>query len=127
MAQGTSHSPISGDRLIEGLDNMLRSIMNPEKLYPEQWREYIKQKQNGTNEMTLEQFLAHWQVSRLSLAIISECSMDTVNHWFSESSSHREPNQHHRRRLAEAHRELLRMTRYSSAKRKVYDNVPNYS
>jgi hypothetical protein len=77
--------------------------------------------------MTLEQFLAYWQVSRLSLAIISECSMDTVNHWFSEGSSHREPNQHHRRRLAEAHRELLRMTRSSSAKRKVYDNVPNHS
>jgi hypothetical protein len=127
MAQGASHSPISGERLIECLNNMLRSTMNPEKLYPEQWREYIKRKQNGTDEMTLEQFLAYWQVSRLSLAIISECSMDTVNHWFSEGSSHREPNQHHRRRLAEAHRELLRMTRYSSAKRKVYDNVPNHS
>ena len=127
MPQGTSKNLISGDRLIEGLDNMLRSTMNPEKLYPEQWREYIKRKQNGTDEMTLEQFLAHWQVSRLSLAIISECSMDTVNHWFSEGLSHREPNQHHRRRLAEAHRELLRMTRYSSAKRKVYDNVPNRS
>jgi hypothetical protein len=77
--------------------------------------------------MTLEQFLAYWQVSRQDLAIISECSIDTVNHWFSEGPSHREPNRHHRRRLAEAHRELLRMTHFSSRFRQVYDNIPNPS
>jgi hypothetical protein len=76
--------------------------------------------------MTLEQFLAQWQVSRLSLAIVCECSIDTVNHWFSEGSSHREPNQHHRRRLAEAHRELLRMRKSSSRSQQVYDNVLNH-
>jgi hypothetical protein len=54
--------------------------MNPERHYPKQWREYIKRKQNGTDEMTLKQFLALWQVSRQDLAILCECSIDTVNH-----------------------------------------------
>lgn len=97
--------------------------MNPQGLYPKQWREYIQRKQNGTDEMTLEQFLAKWQVSRQDLAILCECSIDTVNHWFSEGSSHREPNRHHKRRLGLAHRELLRITRSSSPSRQVYDNV----
>lgn len=97
--------------------------MNPEFLYPKQWREYLQRKQNGTDEMTLEQFLAQWQVSRLSLAIVCECSIDTVNHWFSEGSSHREPNQHHRRRLADAHRELLRMKHEPFRFRQIYHNI----
>lgn len=91
--------------------------MNPGWLYPKQWREYLQRKQNGTDEMTLEQFLANWQVSRQDLAIIAECSIDTVNHWFSEGSSHRKPNRHHRRRLAEAHYELLKMSHSSSRSR----------
>ena len=91
--------------------------MNPGWLYPKQWREYLQRKQNGTDEMTLEQFLEKWQVSRRDLAIIAECSIDTVNHWFSDGSSRREPNRHHRRRLAETHNELLKMTNSSSRSR----------
>ena len=103
--------------------------MNPERHYPKQWREYIKRKQNGTDEMTLKQFLALWQVSRQDLAILCECSIDTVNHWFSDGLSHREPNRHHRRRLAEADRELLRMTHSSSSSDsfQVNNNMPNRS
>jgi len=97
--------------------------MKPKFINQEHWREYLQRQQNGADEMTLEQFLSHWQVSRLSLAIVCECSIDTVNHWFSEGSSHREPNRHHKRRLAEAHRELLRITRSSSPSRQVYNNV----
>jgi hypothetical protein len=97
--------------------------MKPKFINQEHWKEYLQRQQNGADEMTLEQFLAHWQVSRQDLAILCECSIDTVNHWFSEGSSHREPNRHHKRRLGLAHRELLRITRSSSPSRQVYDNV----
>jgi hypothetical protein len=102
--------------------------MNPECLYPKRWKEYIKRKQNGMDEMTLEQFLAKWQVSRQDLAILCECSIDTVNHWFSDGLSHREPNRHHRMRLAEADRELIRITHTSSSQSlQVNSNMPNRS
>jgi hypothetical protein len=97
--------------------------MKPKFINQEHWREYLQRQQNGADEMTLEQFLSHWQVSRQDLAIVCECSIDTVNHWFSEGSSHREPNRHHKRRLGLAHRELLRITRSSSPSRQVYNNV----
>lgn len=87
---------------------------NPEELYPQQWREYLRRKQNRIDEITLEQFLAQWKVKRQDLATICECSLNTVNHWFSEGKSHREPNLYHRRRLAEAYRELLSMKLESS-------------
>jgi hypothetical protein len=102
----------------------LTSTMTPELLYPQQWKEYLRRKQK-MDEMTLERFLAEWQVSREELAIICECSLVTVNHWFSEGSSHREPNLHHRRRLADAHRELLRMKHESSRFRQIYNNIHN--
>ena len=87
----------------------------------------MRRKQNGMDEMTLEQFLAEWQVNREELAIICECSLVTVNHWFSEGSSHREPTLHHRRRLADAHRELLRMKHEPSRFRQIYNNIYDQS
>lgn len=59
--------------------------------------------------MSLDDFLAHWDVSRPDLAAICECSVGTVNHWFMKGPSRRELEPHHRRRLADAHRELIRM------------------
>jgi hypothetical protein len=100
----------------------MSTSLTPELLYPRQWKEYLRRKLS-MDEMTLEQFLVEWQVSRQDLAIICECSLITVNHWFSEGSSHREPNLHHRRRLADAHRELLRMKHEPFRFRQIYDNI----
>lgn len=91
--------------------------MKPKIIDSQHWRGYLQRQQNSIGEMTLEQFLAHWQVSRQDLTILCECSIHTVNHWFSEGSSHREPNRHHRRQFALAHQELLRITCSSSLSR----------
>ena len=82
---------------------------NPKLLYPRQWNQFLGMKKAHIDEMSLEDFLAHWQVSRQDLATICECSIATVNHWFSESKSRRYPSLSHRRRLADAHKELSRM------------------
>lgn len=61
------------------------------------------------DEMSLEEFLAHWDVDRKELALICECSVSTVDHWFMQGKSRRHPDQGHCRRLADVHRELSRM------------------
>lgn len=83
--------------------------LNPGIVFPEQWEFFVTRKK--MDEMDLSEFLSHWQVSREELAIICECSLNTVNHWFMKTErSYRPPELHHRRRLAEAHREMTRMS-----------------
>jgi len=53
--------------------------------------------------MELDEFLNHWDVSREELAFICECSLTTVNHWFSQGVDRRIPNDTHKQRLALAH------------------------
>ena len=56
-----------------------------------------------TPEMNLETFLTTWNVSREELAFICDCSLTTVNHWFSQGEHRRLPSEGHRQRLAIAH------------------------
>jgi len=37
-----------------------------------------------TSLMEVQEFVKRWQVSREELAFICDCSLTTVNHWFSE-------------------------------------------
>lgn len=53
--------------------------------------------------MELEEFLAHWDVSREDLAIVCDCSLTTVNHWFSQGVDRRKPSARHKQRMALAH------------------------
>ena len=53
--------------------------------------------------MTLEEFLRFWNVTREELAYICDCSLTTVNHWFSQGDHRRVPNEKHEQRLALAH------------------------
>lgn len=53
--------------------------------------------------MELEEFLRHWEVSREELAFICDCSLTTVNHWFSQGVDRRIPSQKHKQRLALVH------------------------
>jgi hypothetical protein len=53
--------------------------------------------------MELNEFLKHWDVSREDVAFICECSLTTVNHWFSQGSDRRTPSDRHKQRLALAH------------------------
>ncbi len=43
---------------------------NPKLLYPRQWNQFLGMKKAHMDEMSLEDFLAHWQVSRQDLATI---------------------------------------------------------
>jgi len=54
-------------------------------------------------QMEPEEFMACWEVSYADLARICRCSIDTVKHWFTAGTSHREPTEEHKRRLAMAH------------------------
>jgi hypothetical protein len=51
--------------------------------------------------MELEEFLRIWDVSRDELAFICDCSVTTVNHWFSQHR--RFPSEKHQQKLALAH------------------------
>lgn len=53
--------------------------------------------------MELNEFLKHWDVSREELAFICDCSLTTVNHWFSQGVDRRTPSEKHKQRLALAH------------------------
>lgn len=54
--------------------------------------------------MELDQFMElHPDISREQLAEICGCTLPTVNNWFAEGSTHREPTGHHKLRLAIAH------------------------
>jgi hypothetical protein len=53
--------------------------------------------------MDLEAFLNIWDVSREELAFICDCSLTTVNHWFSQGEYRRMPSDSHKQRLALAH------------------------
>jgi hypothetical protein len=53
--------------------------------------------------MELDEFLKHWDVSREELATICDCSLTTVNHWFSQAANQRIPSEKHKQRLALAH------------------------
>lgn len=53
--------------------------------------------------MDLEAFLSIWDVSREELAFICDCSLTTVNHWFSQGEYRRMPSDGHKQRLALAH------------------------
>lgn len=53
--------------------------------------------------MELEVFLELWDVSREELAFICDCSVTTVNHWFSQGEHRRIPTEKHKQKLALAH------------------------
>jgi hypothetical protein len=53
--------------------------------------------------MDLDEFLKNWDVTREELAFICDCSLTTVNHWFSQGIDRRRPSDKHRQRLALAH------------------------
>lgn len=102
-------------------------VLSPQILFPRQWEEYLARKTSDMDEMTLEEFLAHWNVDRHELSIICECSLSTVEHWFSRGKTHRDPEPHHMRRLADAHRELSRMQLEPSRFRRVYQSIQRKS
>ena len=53
--------------------------------------------------MKLEEFLQIWEVTREELAFICDCSVTTVNHWFSQGEHRRFPNEKHQQKLALTH------------------------
>lgn len=53
--------------------------------------------------MELDEFLNSWDVSREELAFICDCSLTTVNHWFSQGEHRRIPSERHKQRLGMAH------------------------
>ena len=58
------------------------------------------------DQIELEEFLALWGeygITRAHLSLICDCSDSTVNHWFSEGRTHKEPTARHKRLLADAH------------------------
>lgn len=55
------------------------------------------------DRMELEEFLNLWNVSREELAFICDCSVTTVNHWFSQGEHRRMMTEKHKQKLALAH------------------------
>jgi hypothetical protein len=55
------------------------------------------------DSMELDEFLKHWDVTREELAYICDCSLTTVNHWFSQGEHRRFPSEKHKQKLALAH------------------------
>lgn len=82
--------------------------LRPREFFPREWREYLNKKEY-IEQMSLEEFTSHWKLTHQELAVICECSVSTVDHWFMQGKSCRPPGLHHRRRLAEAYRELNQM------------------
>ena len=62
---------------------------------------YLQPLQN--ERMELDEFLNNWDVSREEIAFICDCSLTTVNHWFSQGEHRRIPTNRHKQRLALAH------------------------
>ena len=73
--------------------------------YPssDQWRLFQRYQENPP-PLRPQQFLQYWQVSYLELAQLAGCSRSTVEHWFIQGDSRREPTLTQRRRLAVVHR-----------------------
>lgn len=68
------------------------------------WRALEIYLQPACNElMELEEFLNLWDVSREELAFICDCSLTTVNHWFSQGQHRRVPTDKHKQKLALVH------------------------
>ncbi len=97
--------------------------ISPWELYPRQWGQYLQVKRLRMDEMELEDFMSQWSVTKEELALICECSIGTVYHWFTEGSSRRNPESWHKRRLAECHRELRRMHDEPPRFRQIYDQI----
>ncbi|MBD1847341.1 hypothetical protein H6F89_28825 [Cyanobacteria bacterium FACHB-63] len=57
----------------------------------------------GDKQMEIDEFLKNWDVSREELAFICDCSLTTVNHWFSQGEHRRIPTDKHKQRLALTH------------------------
>lgn len=55
------------------------------------------------DQMELDEFLKHWDVTREEIAYICDCSLTTVNHWFSQGGHRRFPSEKHKQKLALAH------------------------
>jgi hypothetical protein len=64
-------------------------------------RAYLQSLKN--ERMEPDEFLKNWDVSREELAFICECSLTTINHWFSQGEHRRTPSEKHKQRLALAH------------------------
>ena len=105
---------------------MLPQAICPGQTFPREWKLYLWVKRRKMDEMSLEEFLKHWDVNRHELAIICECSKVTVDFWFAPSSP-RQPTQKHLRRLAEAHRELTRMCQEPARFRQIYQAIEERS
>ncbi|NER82977.1 MAG: hypothetical protein F6K42_26150 [Leptolyngbya sp. SIO1D8] len=73
--------------------------------YPstDQWR-LFQRYQDNPPPLSPEQFLRYWQVSYSDLAQLAGCSRSTVEHWFIQGASRREPTLAQRRRLVVVHR-----------------------
>lgn len=66
------------------------------------WRA-VTQSLDGLS-MELNDFLALYpDLTREQLARIAGCRVSTVNHWFSEGDTHKEPTEAHKLRFAIAH------------------------
>lgn len=53
--------------------------------------------------MEPDEFLKNWDVSREELAFICDCSLTTINHWFSQGEHRRTPSEKHKQMLALTH------------------------
>jgi hypothetical protein len=53
--------------------------------------------------MSHEEFYARWDVTHKQMAVICNCSVITVNRWFTTTRLRRSPEPRHQRRLAEMH------------------------
>jgi len=71
--------------------------------------------------MELEAFLNSWNVTREELAFICDCSLTTVNHWFSQGEHRRVPSEGHKQRLAIAHHIWIAVETEPSYLRKLRD------
>lgn len=88
------------------------------KAYLQPLREY---------RMELDEFLQHWEVTREEIAFICDCSLTTVNHWFSQGENRRIPTDKHKQRLALAHHiwtSIETEPEYVLKLRKMYYNQP---
>ena len=85
-------------------DNLIDMILAPRIPSHTHWSALRLYLQLTHDElMDLEEFIRVWDVSREELALICDCSVTTVNHWFSQGEHRRIPTDKHKQRLALAH------------------------
>ncbi len=53
------------------------------------------------------EFLTYWEITHRDFARICQCSLSTVDHWFSEGCRHQEPTVSHKTRLRFIHSHWL--------------------